>query len=57
MALVEELGAHRLLHGTVSDQPFTALVIKDAEIGIGTHRVDLPDEALAFFDAETGVRV
>ena len=57
VALVEELGAHRLLHGQVAGQPFTAHVLKDSPITRGRHRVALPREALALFDPQTGHRL
>ncbi|QFU09546.1 sn-glycerol-3-phosphate import ATP-binding protein UgpC [Rhodobacteraceae bacterium THAF1] len=57
VALVEELGAHRLLHGSVSGQPFTAHVLKESDVTAGTHRIDLPVDALALFDADTGMRL
>ncbi|QQA41779.1 sn-glycerol-3-phosphate ABC transporter ATP-binding protein UgpC [Pelagovum pacificum] len=57
IALVEELGAHRLLHGKVSGQPFTAHVLKESPIEAGVHPITLPGEALALFDPQTGVRL
>ena len=57
VALVEELGAHRLLHGEVQGQPFTAHVLKDTSVGPGRHHVDLPQPALRLFDPETGLRL
>ncbi|HBS49774.1 MAG TPA: sn-glycerol-3-phosphate ABC transporter ATP-binding protein UgpC [Rhodobacteraceae bacterium] len=57
VALVEELGAHRLLHGEVAGQPFTAHVLKDSPLGPGRHRIGLPAGALSLFDPDTGVRL
>ncbi|PHP26300.1 ABC transporter ATP-binding protein [Limimaricola cinnabarinus] len=57
VALVEELGAHRLLHGKLSGQPFTAHALKESDATTGSHRIDLPFEALALFDRETGMRL
>ncbi|CUH81943.1 ABC transporter ATP-binding protein [Tropicibacter naphthalenivorans] len=55
--LVEELGAHRLLHGQIAGQPFTAHVVKDTIASPGAHVVDLPRAALALFDTQTGARL
>ncbi|MGR3452436.1 sn-glycerol-3-phosphate ABC transporter ATP-binding protein UgpC [Pseudooceanicola sp.] len=57
VALIEELGAHRLLHGQVAGQPFTAHVLKVSDLSLGTHPIDLPQEALALFDHATGMRL
>ena len=57
VALVEELGAHRLLHGEVAGQPFTAHVLKDSAHATGRHPIELPQAALALFDMETGQRL
>ncbi len=57
VTLVEELGAHRLLHGALAGQPFTAHVLKDVAITPGTHAVDLPAGALTLFHPETGARL
>ncbi len=52
--ILEELGAHRLLHGTIGDQTFTVMVGKDHPAQTGDTRVALKPEALRLFDAETG---
>ena len=57
VALVEELGAHRLLHGQVAGQPFTAHVPKDRDVQPGRHAIGLPPAALRLFHAETGMRL
>ncbi|SHJ25888.1 ABC transporter ATP-binding protein [Wenxinia saemankumensis] len=55
--LVEELGAHRLLHGRLGDQHFTAHVLKDMPVREGRQPIALPDAALALFDAQSGQRL
>lgn len=57
VSLVEELGVHRLLHGHVGDQPFTAHLPKEVQVETGSHPIDLPRAALALFDAQTGTRL
>lgn len=52
--IVEELGAHRLLHGRLGDQPFTALVGKDSPLSPGETRVTPKPDAIRLFDTETG---
>lgn len=52
--ILEELGAHRLLHGALGGQPFTVLVGKDHEAQIGDTHVTLKPDALRLFDVETG---
>ncbi|APX24433.1 MAG: sn-glycerol-3-phosphate ABC transporter ATP-binding protein UgpC [Rhodobacteraceae bacterium] len=57
VTLVEELGAHRLLHGQVAGQAFTAHVLKDTEVSTGALPIELPQAALTLFDHQTGVRL
>ena len=52
--IVEELGAHRLLHGQLADQPFTIHVAKDTPAEHGEIRVAVKPEALRLFDKDTG---
>ena len=52
--IVEELGAHRLLHGQLADQPFTIHVGKDTPAEPGETRVAVKPEALRLFDKDTG---
>ena len=52
--LVEELGAHRLLHGRLGDQEFTIHVGKDIEAIPGEVRVALKADAINLFHPETG---
>ena len=52
--IVEELGAHRLLHGQLADQPFTIHVGKDTPAAPGPAHITLRPEALRLFDKHTG---
>jgi len=52
--IVEELGAHRLLHGKLDDQDFTIHVSKDIAVQAGPVRMTLTANAVVLFDAETG---
>ncbi|MGR3722363.1 sn-glycerol-3-phosphate ABC transporter ATP-binding protein UgpC [Abyssibius alkaniclasticus] len=53
--IVEELGAHRLLHGQLEGQDFTIHVAKDVAISAGPTRMKINPEAVMLFDAETGL--
>ena len=55
--IVEELGAHRLLHGRLSDQPFTVSVPKDTEVSTGPVRLVAKPGAVSLFCAEKGHRL
>ncbi|MTI02887.1 ABC transporter ATP-binding protein [Roseibium sp. RKSG952] len=52
--ILEELGAHRLLHGDLGGQSFTVLIGKDHAAEIGETRVRLKPDALRLFDVESG---
>ncbi len=52
--ILEELGAHRLLHGQLGGQPFTVLVSKDHDAQTGETHITLKPDALRLFDVETG---
>lgn len=52
--IIEELGAHRLLHGRLAGQAFTVHISKDQHAGTGEMLITLPKAALRLFDAETG---
>ncbi|WP_170773458.1 ABC transporter ATP-binding protein [Ruegeria lacuscaerulensis] len=52
--ILEELGAHRLLHGVVGEQPFSVMIGKDDAASTGTATLNLKPEALRLFDPETG---
>ncbi len=53
---VEELGAHRLVHGFVAGQPLTVTLDLETEIA-SDMRVTAPAERLHFFAADTGRRI
>ncbi|MCF2905378.1 sn-glycerol-3-phosphate ABC transporter ATP-binding protein UgpC [Octadecabacter sp. CECT 8868] len=53
--IVEELGAHRLLHGQVDGQDFTIHVAKDVALSAGPIRMTIKPEAMILFDAQTGL--
>jgi sn-glycerol 3-phosphate transport system ATP-binding protein len=55
--IVEELGAHRLLHGQLSGQDFTIHVAKDKVVSAGPIRMTINPAAVAIFDAETGLAI
>ncbi|WP_170582762.1 ABC transporter ATP-binding protein [Ruegeria arenilitoris] len=52
--IIEELGAHRLLHGRLADQEFTIHVGKDVEAAPGETRISLKPDAISLFHPETG---
>lgn len=54
--LVEELGAHRLLHGQVSNQSFSISVPKSLKASPGTVRIDWRPESQHWF-SEAGKRL
>ncbi|MEK0162227.1 sn-glycerol-3-phosphate import ATP-binding protein UgpC [Phaeobacter sp. JH20_36] len=54
--LIEELGAHRLLHGQLGGQPFTIHVLKDIPVDPGPHQISVDPAAICLFDAESGKR-
>jgi sn-glycerol 3-phosphate transport system ATP-binding protein len=55
--LVEELGAHRLLHGRLGGQPLSVHVGKDSPVQTGTLQVALKPDAVTLFDIKTGARL
>lgn len=52
--IVEELGAHRLLHGTLGGQAFSVHVPKSVEAEAGEHRISFKPNAVHLFDKQTG---
>jgi sn-glycerol 3-phosphate transport system ATP-binding protein len=54
IAIVEELGAHRLLHGTLAGQTFTVHVPKDTEVTTGETTISLKPEASRLFETQSG---
>ncbi|WP_386679734.1 ABC transporter ATP-binding protein [Loktanella sp. R86503] len=57
IAIVEELGAHRLLHGTLAGQQLSVHVGKDSPATTGPFRAALKPGAVSLFDAGTGARL
>jgi sn-glycerol 3-phosphate transport system ATP-binding protein len=57
IAIVEELGAHRLLHGTLAGQQLSVHVGKDSPATTGPFRAALKPGAVSLFDAGTGERL
>ncbi|TCL72117.1 sn-glycerol-3-phosphate import ATP-binding protein UgpC [Rhizobium sp. BK251] len=53
---IEELGSQRLVHGTLGDQPLTAVVPVEAQVG-NEIRLVVPAEKLHFFAHDTGKRI
>ncbi|WP_417269455.1 MULTISPECIES: ABC transporter ATP-binding protein [Alphaproteobacteria] len=57
VSLVEELGAHRLLHGTLGGHPLSIYVSKDNEVRPGVLHVSLKQNAVSLFGKDTGARL
>ncbi|MGV8985912.1 MAG: ABC transporter ATP-binding protein [Cypionkella sp.] len=57
IALVEELGAHRLLHGTLGGEQISVHVGKDSPVATGVLRVALKPDAVSLFCAKSGERL
>lgn len=55
--IVEELGAHRLLHGQLDGQDLTIHVAKDVSVSSGPIRMSINPDAVVLFDAETGLAI
>ena len=55
--LIEELGANRLCHGTLSGQTFTASVSKDEAVEAGDTKIALKPDRVLCFDAVGGARI
>ena len=55
--IVEELGAHHLLHGKLGDQDFSVSVPKDVRAETGEVGLGLKPESVHFFSKETGIRL
>lgn len=53
--IVEELGAHRLLHGQLEGQGFTVLVGNEVLATTGETRLSFPVKPLRLFNKATGV--
>lgn len=57
VTLVEELGAHRLLHGDLGGEKISIYVPKDDVVSTGPLRVSLKPDAISLFCAKQGVRI
>ncbi|TNJ46841.1 sn-glycerol-3-phosphate ABC transporter ATP-binding protein UgpC [Phaeobacter sp. B1627] len=55
--IIEELGAHRLLHGKLGGQPFSLSIGKDEVAGLGAQPITLPRDRIHFFHPERGTRI
>ncbi|SFQ57486.1 sn-glycerol-3-phosphate ABC transporter ATP-binding protein UgpC [Donghicola eburneus] len=55
--IIEELGAHRLLHGHTAEQPVTIHVAKDYPAAIGPMTASIKPDAVSLFDTATGRRL
>ena len=55
--IVEELGAHRLLHGRLGDQALTVHVSNEVEVAPGPHQLSVKPNAVCLFDAASGQRL
>jgi sn-glycerol 3-phosphate transport system ATP-binding protein len=55
--LVEELGAHRLLHGTLAGQQITVHVSNESKSTAGSLRLSVNADAVCLFDASSGQRL
>ena len=57
MNIVEELGAHRLAHGTFHDNEFSVYLDKDIKLNLGEHCIKWDPAKLSFFDIKTEKRL
>ncbi|ATG48928.1 sn-glycerol-3-phosphate ABC transporter ATP-binding protein UgpC [Celeribacter ethanolicus] len=55
--LIEELGAHRLLHGQVDGQRLTVHLAKEEQVALGPLRLSFRVQNLCLFHPETGARM
>ncbi len=55
--LIEELGAHRLLHARLGDEEITVHVAKDHEVTTGPLRLAVKPGAISLFDVTSGHRL
>jgi sn-glycerol 3-phosphate transport system ATP-binding protein len=57
ITLVEELGAHRLLHGSLGGEPISVHVGKNSPANTGALSVALKPNSVSLFDAKSGERL
>ncbi len=55
--IIEELGAVRLLHGHLGDQPFSVSIGKDEHATVGAQIITLPQDRVHFFHPDRGTRI
>ncbi|PTQ75983.1 ABC transporter ATP-binding protein [Celeribacter persicus] len=55
--LIEELGAHRLLHGQVDGQRLTVHLAKEEQVALGPLRLSCREQNLCLFHPESGKRM
>ncbi|WP_172295026.1 ABC transporter ATP-binding protein [Pseudoruegeria sp. HB172150] len=55
--IVEELGAHKVLHAKLNGQPLLIGAGKDVSVGRGLLQVSFPVSAISLFDAASGQRI
>jgi len=57
ISLVEELGAQKIVHGTVGSSALTLAFAEDAPLPGGSAHITLPEKHLHFFDTQSGKRL
>ena len=55
--IIEELGAHRLLHGKLGGEEFSVAINKDESAELGATTIGVKPGAVHFFDANEGKRL
>lgn len=55
--IIEELGAHRLLHGKLGQEQVTVHVSNESNVSTGPLNLSIKPDAVCIFDAETGRRL
>ena len=55
--LIEELGAHRLLHGKIGQESLIVLADKGTKITGNTVQLSVKPDAVSLFDIQTGERL
>lgn len=55
--IIEELGAHRLLHGAMGNERVTVHVANTVDVPLGPLSLSIKADALSLFDPATGARI
>jgi len=55
--IIEELGAHRLLHGTLGGEAVTVHISNDITAAAGAHRLSVNPDAVCLFNPQDGQRL